>query len=178
MSEVKRVSFRTMNEDDLVLMLKWLTDDRVLEFYDGRDKKYTYETICEHYKEQWADELYRVIIEYDEIPIGYAQIYRVQDELFDEYHYPKTDEMVFAMDQFIGEPEYWNMGIGTEYCRVACQYLHEEMGADRVILDPRKNNPRAIRAYQKAGFEIIKDLPKHELHEGKKEDCVLMEWRC
>ena len=79
MSGVKRVSFRSMNKDDLVLMLKWLTDDRVLEFYGGRDKKYTLKTICEHYTEQWADELYRVIIEYDEIPIGYAQIYRVQD---------------------------------------------------------------------------------------------------
>lgn len=41
MLEKKRVSFRPMNEDDLVLMLKWLTDDRVLEFYDGRDKKHT-----------------------------------------------------------------------------------------------------------------------------------------
>ena len=74
MLEAKRVSFRPMNKDDLLLMLKWLTDDRVLEFYDGRDKKHTQETICEHYTEQWADEIYRVIIEYDTIPIGYAQI--------------------------------------------------------------------------------------------------------
>ena len=177
MSEIKRVSFRTMNEDDFVLMLKWLTDDRVLEFYGGRDKKYTQETIREHYTEQWADELYRVIIEYDTIPVGYAQIYRVQGKLFEEYNYHKTDEKIYTMDQFIGEPECWNMGIGTEYCRVACQYLQEEKGADGVILDPRRNNPRAIRAYQKAGFEIIKELPEHELHEGKKEDCVLMEWR-
>ena len=73
MLEAKRVSFRPMNKDDLLLMLKWLTDDRVLEFYDGRDKKHTQETICEHYTEQWADEIYRVIIEYDTIPIGYAQ---------------------------------------------------------------------------------------------------------
>lgn len=65
MLEKKRVSFRPMNEDDLVLMLKWLTDDRVLEFYDGRDKKHTQKTIREHYTEQWADEIYRVIIEYD-----------------------------------------------------------------------------------------------------------------
>lgn len=115
MSGVKRVSFRSMNKDDLVLMLKWLTDDRVLEFYGGRDKKYTLKTICEHYTEQWADELYRVIIEYDEIPIGYAQIYRVQDELFDEYNYHKTDEKIYAMDQFIGEPEYWEYG---NRCRI------------------------------------------------------------
>ena len=177
MSEIKSVSFRLMNEDDLILMCKWLTDNRVLEFYEGRDKKYTQKEIWEHYTEQWTDEIYRVIIECDTIPIGYAQIYRVQGEIFNEYNYHDTDKKIYAMDQFIGEPEYWNKGIGTEYCRLACQYLRTEMCADRVILDPRKNNPRAIRAYQKAGFEIIKELPEHELHEGKKEDCVLMEWR-
>ena len=32
-----------------------------------------------------------------------------------------------------------------------------------------------IRAYEKAGFRIIKSLPEHELHEGKMEDCWLME---
>ena len=33
MSNAKKVSFRPMNDgDDLVYMLKWLTDDRVLEF--------------------------------------------------------------------------------------------------------------------------------------------------
>ena len=173
----ERVSFRPMNKDDLVLMLKWLTDDRVLEFYDGRDQHYTQKEICEKYTEQWTDEIYRVIIEYDTIPIGYAQIYRIQGELFDEYDYPETEEKIYAMDQFIGEPEYWNRGIGTEYCRVACQWLRTEMCADGVILDPRKNNPRAVRAYQKAGFEILKELPEHELHEGKKEDCLLMAWR-
>lgn len=177
MSEGKRVSFRPMNENDFALMLKWLTDERVLEYYDGRDKKYTEETIREKYSKQREYEFYRVIIEYDSVPIGYAQVYRVQGELFEEYGYPKTDEKIYAMDQFIGEPDYWNRGIGTEYCRVACQYLKEELGADAVILDPHKSNPRAIRAYEKAGFKILKDLPAHELHEGKWEDCVLMEWK-
>ena len=41
----------------------------------------------------------------------------------------------------------------------------------------KENNVRAIRAYQKSGFRIIEDLPEHEIHEGKKEDCYLMECR-
>ena len=177
MAEVKKVSFRLMNDkDDLRFMLKWLTDERVLEFYDGRDSKFTAETIREKYTEE-EDDFYRMIIEYDSIPIGYSQMYRVQGELFEEYDYPETEEMIFAMDQFIGEPEYWNKGIGTEYCKAACRYLAEELGADVVILDPHKSNPRAIRAYEKAGFKAIKELPAHELHEGKWEDCVLMEWK-
>ena len=42
---------RTLTEEDFPLMLKWLTDDRVLQFYGGRDKKYTLETLKEHYTE-------------------------------------------------------------------------------------------------------------------------------
>ncbi|WP_342228901.1 hypothetical protein [Enterococcus faecalis] len=34
------ICIRTLIDDDFPLMLKWLTDERVLEFYDGRDKKY------------------------------------------------------------------------------------------------------------------------------------------
>ena len=30
----------------------------------------------------------------------------------------------------------------------------------------------------KAGFRIVRALPEHELHEGKMEDCWLMEKNC
>lgn len=54
-------------------------------------------------------------------------------------------------------------------------HLKENMAAERVLLDPHQNNHRAIRAYEKAGFKIIKPLPKHEMFEGEKVNCRLME---
>lgn len=168
---------RSLTNDDFPLMLKWLTDERVLEFYGGRDKKYTLESLKKHYTEESESELYRVIIEYNNTPIGYGQIYRICGELYNEYNYPETDEIIYAADQFIGEPEYWSKGIGTRYIKLIFDFLKNERNADAVILDPRKNNIRAIKSYQKAGFRIIGDLPEHELHEGKKEDCYLMEYR-
>ena len=33
-----KIRIRTLTNDDFPLMLKWYTDDRVLEFYVGRDK--------------------------------------------------------------------------------------------------------------------------------------------
>ena len=39
----KDIRIRTLNENDFPLLLKWLSDERVLEFYEGRDKKYTLE---------------------------------------------------------------------------------------------------------------------------------------
>lgn len=171
------VKVRTLTDADMPLLYKWLTDDRVLKFYGGRDKKYTLEDIKKHYTEPWEDEVIRVIIEYDGMTIGYGQIYKMYDELYEDYHYPKSNEIVYGMDQFIGEPDYWSKGIGTKYTKMIFEYLKKEKNADAVILDPHQDNKRAIRMYEKAGFRKIEDLPKHELYEGKKEDCYLMEYR-
>lgn len=179
MIDIKKndIRVRSLTDDDFALLLKWLTDERVLEFYEGRDKKYTLEDIKEHFSEEWEAEVLRVIIEYQGKPIGYGQIYKMYDELYDDYHYPRSNEIVYGMDQFIGEPEYWSKGIGTQYTKMIFDFLRRERNVDAVILDPHQDNQRAIKSYQKAGFRIIEDLPEHELHEGRKEDCYLMEYR-
>ena len=35
-----KIRIRTMASDDAAVLLKWMTDMRVLEFYEGRDKRY------------------------------------------------------------------------------------------------------------------------------------------
>ena len=118
---------------------------------------------------------FRMIIEYKKSPIGYAQAYQLSGELFDEYDYPDDGHIVFAMDQFIGEPKYWSKGIGSSFLKMMASHLKDNMAAERVLLDPHQDNKRAIRAYEKAGFKIIKSLPEHEMFEGEKVDCWLME---
>ena len=88
-------------------MFKWLTDKRVLEYYEGRDVRFTMDTLSAHFLEEIPDG-FRMIIEYKKSPIGYAQAYQLSGELFDEYDYPDDGHIVFAMDQFIGEPKYWS----------------------------------------------------------------------
>ena len=166
---------RPLTAHDYPLLLQWLTDPRVLAFYGGRDLHYTPQTLKEHYEEPFDGEGFRVIIEYRSTPVGYGQIYEVCGDMFDEYCYPKTDRTVYAMDQFIGETDHWNLGIGTQYCKMVCTCLKEEKHVDAVILDPHKSNARAIRAYQKAGFSVFGELPQHELFEGEFVDCLLME---
>lgn len=172
-----KIRIRTMVPDDAAVLLKWMTDMRVLEFYEGRDKRYTEELIYEDFFEEDDDAAIKVILEYGGKPIGYGQIYEILDEYYGEYEYENRGETVYGIDQFIGEPDYWNRGIGTEYLKLVLKFLREEKRADAVILDPHQDNARAIRCYQKAGFRIIKNLPEHELHEGKMRDCYLMEYR-
>ena len=47
MIDIKKddIRVRSLTCSDFSLLLKWLTDETVLEFYGGRDKKYTLETI-------------------------------------------------------------------------------------------------------------------------------------
>ena len=168
------ILIRDFSESDLPIMLKWLTDDRVLEYYEGRDVRFTMETLAAHFLEEIPDG-FRVTIEYRDMPIGYGQVYQLSGEQFQEYDYPDSGSIVYAMDQFIGEPEYWNRGIGTAFLKMMASYLQTYKGAEIILLDPHADNHRAVRAYEKAGFRKVKLLPEHELHEGKMEDCWLME---
>lgn len=40
-----KIRIRPMASEDAAVLLKWMTDMRVLEFYEGRDKRYTEELI-------------------------------------------------------------------------------------------------------------------------------------
>ena len=169
--ENDQIRIRDFKRADLPLMLKWLTDNRVLEFYEGRDVRFNMETLAEHFLEEISDG-FRMIIEYNGQAVGYGQAYQLSGEMFEEYDYHNDGRVVFVMDQFIGEPDYWNRGIGSEFLKMMSSYLKTNKGASCILLDPHKSNPRAIRAYEKAGLKIIKSLPKHELFEGKKKTAV------
>ncbi len=52
----------------------------------------------------------------------------------------------------IGEPDYRNRGYGTDAVKLLTSYAFRELGMHRVQLGVFSNNPRAIRAYEKAGF--------------------------
>ena len=56
------------------------------------------------------------------------------------------------------------------------EYLTGTEGARSVILDPHADNPRALRCYEACGFRKLKLLEKHEMHEGERRDCWLMEY--
>ena len=167
------ITIRDLTKEDLSFMLKWLTNDKVLKYYEGRDTHFTIESISNKFLTDIPNG-FRLIIEYKNIPIGYCQYYKLDKNLLEEYEY-SNNLTIIGIDQFIGEPNYWNKGIGTQFLQMMIEYFITQTMIDYIILDPRKTNSRAIRAYEKAGFNIKKELPKHELFEGKYEDCLLME---
>lgn len=53
---------------------------------------------------------------------------------------------------FIGDKNYWNKGYGTDATRTLLGFAFEQLGLNRVELEVYAFNPRAVRAYEKAGF--------------------------
>jgi aminoglycoside 6'-N-acetyltransferase len=57
-----------------------------------------------------------------------------------------------GIDQFIGEPDMIGRGHGSHFIRQFVDALLRS-GTPRVVTDPDPANARAVRAYEKAGFE-------------------------
>ncbi len=53
---------------------------------------------------------------------------------------------------FIGDKDYWGKGYGTDATRTLLRFAFEQLGLNRVELEVFDYNPRAVRAYEKAGF--------------------------
>ncbi|WP_308862204.1 GNAT family N-acetyltransferase [Paenibacillus radicis (ex Xue et al. 2023)] len=171
------LTVRRLTRFDASMLHKWLNDPEVLRYYGGRDRAHTPEMVQEHFYPE-EDQLYRCILEYEGQPIGYIQFYLLEAEGLNYFGLDESEgTRIFGTDQFIGEPTYWNRGIGKQLMSSMLRYLEEEHQASRVVMDPQAWNERAIACYEKSGFRKVKLLPEQEWHEGEKRDCWLMEWR-
>jgi len=172
----ERLSVRRLHEKDLPMLVKWLSDHRVLQFYEGRDNHFDYEKVHNKFYKR-TDEVTRCIVEYYEREIGYIQFYPLNTQTKLEYGYKDNSELIFGIDQFIGEVDFWNKGVGQLLIQSMTSYLIENHDAERIVMDPQKENTRAIKCYEKCHFSKIKSLPQHEFHEGNKRDCYLLEYK-
>jgi len=174
------LSIRLMRDDDhdYELLASWLSDPRVLEWYEGRDRPFDLDHVREAYSPRvLADEgVQPCVVSEGDTPIGYLQFYPVAPFAREYEIDPDVDcSRMWAVDQFIGDPERRGRGLGTAVLSMLVAYLFVERRAERVLVDPCVSNERAIRSYEKAGFRRRKVLAGHEVHEGQARDCWLME---
>jgi aminoglycoside 6'-N-acetyltransferase len=160
------------SDADYRRLARWLSDPRVLAYYGGRDDPQSYEQVREKYAPRVlsADRVVPCIMEYAGRAVGYLQYYPADAV---EYQFGEPGRL-YAVDLFLGEPDEWGRGLGTRFLHRLLIFLFHELGAEWVLIDPHVDNPRAVRAYEKAGFRKVKILPRHEMHEGRLRDSWLM----
>jgi RimJ/RimL family protein N-acetyltransferase len=65
------------------------------------------------------------------------------------------------LDIWLADRAFTGQGFGTAAIRLLCNYLHVRFGCKRIYLQPSRRNPRALKAYQKAGFREVFTFPQH-----------------
>lgn len=75
---------------------------------------------------------------------------------------------------WIGPPDRWGRGYGSEACRLAVGYAFEQLAMQKVTLQVYEGNSRARRTYEKAGFQSEGTLRRHLWLGGRMVDVELM----
>jgi len=139
--------FRPMTSADLPLVRRWLAEPHVAQWWGDPAEQYA--LVSGDLDEPAMDQFIVSAIGH---AFGYLQCY---DPTAWNSGFGTHPEGTRGIDQFIGEPDMVDRGHGSALIRTFIDRLLA-FGAPRIVTDPDPANARAIRAYEKAGFEKVR----------------------
>ncbi len=146
------ITIRPMKDNgaDYKLMAKWLSDPKVLEFIYGKPK--TLSWVKKKYGSRILkkEKMNACFIEFKNQHVGYIQYFDIKP--WEKDYEVKNTKNVWAIDLWIGETDYWEKEIGSSALKLLMDYIFKNKKAEKIIIDPQTNNPRAIHVYEKVGF--------------------------
>ena len=139
--------FRPMSAEDLPMVRRWLQAPHVAQWWPDPDQQFALVS------EDLADPaMNQFIVATDNRPFAYLQCYDPTD--WPEGGLGAQPDGTRGIDQFIGEPDMIDCGHGSALIRNFVDGLIDT-GTPRVVTDPDPANIRAVRAYEKAGFQKV-----------------------
>lgn len=163
----KLAVLKPLEWEDLELLHKWYLNPEVIYWASGAhpDTFYTRYELEERYeREARSDNIKRFMIE----TADGEQVGLVTSKVQDKQVRSATVGIL------IGEREYWNQGIGTDAMKAFLQYLFDYWNFNRVELETWDGNTRAIRTYEKCGFQIEGRLRQNFFINGEYRDRIVM----
>jgi aminoglycoside 6'-N-acetyltransferase len=135
--------FRPMTTADLPLIRQWLAKPHVREWWGDPSEQYA--LVSGDLDEPAMDQY---VVSTDGKDFGYIQCY---DPTAWNSGFGTQPEGTRGIDLFIGEAGMIEQGHGSALIRAFAD-TRLAAGAPRIVTDPDPANPRAVRAYEKAGF--------------------------
>lgn len=143
--------------------MRWLREPEVARWYWDSNRKSEQE-LADKWNARAAEDdgdTDRYIIVVDGEVIGEIQLSEVSK--FPEAAAAITIPDSVSVDLFIGDPEWRNRGIGTAVIRKFIrEFVFTRPGIKTCIIDPEPENLRAIRSYEKAGFQYVRTYHSNE----------------
>ncbi|HBO2877704.1 TPA: AAC(6')-Ib family aminoglycoside 6'-N-acetyltransferase [Pseudomonas aeruginosa] len=148
------VTLRLMTEHDLAMLYEWLNRSHIVEWWGGEEARPTLADVQEQYLPSVLaqESVTPYIAMLNGEPIGYAQSY-VALGSGDGWWEEETDPGVRGIDQLLANASQLGKGLGTKLVRTLVELLFNDPEVTKIQTDPSPSNLRAIRCYEKAGFE-------------------------
>ena len=138
-------AFRAMIAADLPLIRDWLAQPHVAAWWGDPGEQYALIN-----DDLGHPAMKQFIVTADDLSFAYLQCY--DPAAWPEGGLGTQPAGTRGIDQFIGDPTMVERGHGSAFIRAFVDRLLNN-GAPRAVTDPDSNNARAIRAYEKAGFQ-------------------------
>jgi len=167
----KRTTLRPATLEDRHAIFEWGHDSDISSFiYHPEAATKTFEDFCADWKEHFfTDEAPRLgrmyVILHKGSPVGTVA-----------YNDIDPQDRV-ELDIWMNSEANCGRGFGPDAINALCSYLTAEFGVRGFMMQPSARNPRAIRAYEKAGFVRTPATPEQIRMEWggvDSEDSVLM----
>lgn len=164
----ERIRLRAVEKEDLPLFARWLNDPEV------REGLSLYLPLSMQDEEAWFEQMRKRPDE--EKPL----VIEIKTE--DGWE-PVGNCALFGLDWrvrlaeigiFIGAKQHWNQGYGTDVMKLMLRHGFETLNLNRIHLRVHANNPRAKRAYEKAGYVLEGRMRQAHFDQGEYHDVFFM----
>jgi [ribosomal protein S5]-alanine N-acetyltransferase len=166
MLEGSKTILRSLEPDDIPIYHRWYNDQEVNLWSSAAwpiNTMLSEEEVEERFFVTQRESKRFTILNKNQEPIGTTG--------FREVNIPARSGVLFIV---IGEKEYWGQGYGTDALKLLLDYLFLQWNFHRVSLDTWDGNHRALRAYEKLGFQIEGRLREARFVMGKYHDAILL----
>ena len=154
----KKVLLKPMREEDVKLFYTWATESDATPFWYG-DLYGTKIPTLEKFLKNWKPCYFS-----DEDPEkGRCFFIIVEDNPIGQLNYNSINKETQSVeiDILIADSKNWGKGFGSDAIKTLIKYLFDSLSVEEVWVAAIKKNPRAVKAYQKSGFEIF--MPSEDI---------------
>lgn len=142
----ENVYLRPIETEDLHILSKWLNDPELVKFtWPGVPHPVPKEKVEKQFEEGLSDSSEQAFLICDsstEKPIGTVKVTGIT---------PRSQRGNLTI--VLGEKEFWGQGYGTEAIVLFLNYCFRILNLRRIALEVYEYNERAIKCYEKVGFQ-------------------------
>ncbi len=131
---------------DGALLLGWLQRPHVAKWWGDSARAMQHASAC-------APESHALIVA-DGMPVGYVCWQQLPAEELEDADLKDVPGGLMDIDILLGDPDLLGQGIGTQALRLLLTRLRSEQMVGFAGLGTSTSNTRAIRCYEKAGFQL------------------------